>query len=109
MIEIKSRWKSLGQREMGRTRCLVRGEDQGHQGGVVPAQARGDRQEDCLDGQEDDQEGDQEGDQEDDRCRQEDDQQHQEGDQPGTPEEDMKRPGGYGRYDDDPEQSMRTF
>ena len=51
-----------GQREVGRTRCLVRGEGQGHQGGVVPAQARGGRQEGCLDGQEDDQEGDQEDD-----------------------------------------------
>jgi hypothetical protein len=91
MIESKSPWKSVTDREKwAARRASFVAKAKGHQGGVVPAQARGDRQEGCLDGQE----GDQEGDKEDDRCHQEDDQRHQEGDQPSTPEEDIKRPGG---------------
>ena len=94
MIEIKSRKEGRhGQREVGRPPCLVRGEGQSHQGGVVPPNpvetgkkassatkksARRVCQEDdrCR--------------QEDDRYRQEDCQGHQERGRPWTQQEDLR-------------------
>jgi len=79
MVETKSRWKSVAGREKWAARgASLVAKTKAYQGGVVPAQARGDRQEDWLDGQ-GDQAGDQEGDpcrQVGTRCHQEDDQQH---------------------------------